>query len=481
MDLSKIKSIIQKKEFKNSAWNMADIMLLPFLMLLFTPFFINKIGADQYGIWMFVNSIIASIGVVNMGLGDATIKFVSKYKSVNDLPNLGRIVNALIALSLLLLLVFIILGNGFALLIKIFNLFNLNKDNLTITIYTVQLGSVVFGLKQVEQVFLSVFKGLEKYDTSARVSIFSKSLLILSQFIVAYFGYFLTEIFIVSAVITFLVVCGELLYLRYKIRDITFVPSLKKSSIKEIFRFSSWTWIQSILSVIATHIDRLFVITFAGPTFLAYYALASNVGSQVHSVLTASAGWVFPKVSAKTERKEDTNHLYYKMQLLLLLLSISIFAVLLLFESVIFKTWLGQESYNNSILLIKIFLYLAFFNSLSIIPYYFMLGSNLIKQSTIFMMMSLLFTVGFMIIGFKVWGTNGLAYGKLISSLITIPVILIFLHNKIINRLYFKTGFEIYLPAVLFAASVLLLNYYSVLLVIINIALIIFLIKKLFK
>ena len=127
MDLSKIKSIIQKKEFKNSAWNMADIMLLPFLMLLFTPFFINKIGADQYGIWMFVNSIIASIGVVNMGLGDATIKFVSKYKSVNDLPNLGRIVNALIALSLLLLLVFIILGNGFALLIKIFNLFNLNK------------------------------------------------------------------------------------------------------------------------------------------------------------------------------------------------------------------------------------------------------------------------------------------------------------------------------------------------------------------
>lgn len=63
---------------------------------------------------MFVNSIIASIGIFNMGLGDAAIKFVSKYKSLNDTINLNRIVNSVFALSLISLIVFIILGNCFA-------------------------------------------------------------------------------------------------------------------------------------------------------------------------------------------------------------------------------------------------------------------------------------------------------------------------------------------------------------------------------
>lgn len=481
MNLSYLKSIIKRKEFINSVWNVADILIMPFLMLLFTPFFIKKIGPSEYGIWMFVNSIIASIGIFNMGLGDAAIKFVSKYKSLNDTINLNRIVNSVFALSLISLIVFIILGNCFAFLLKAYNFFNLDGADLLVTFFAIQLGSVVFGLKQVEQVLLSVFKGYEQYDSSAKISITSKLLLILSQVVIVYIGYFLTEIFVVSAIISFVIVLFEILFIKSKFKEISFIPLIKKSTLQEIFGFSSWSWIQSILGVIAGHIDRLFVITLAGPIFLAYYALASNIGSQVHSILTASVGWVFPKVSGKTERNEEVNQLYYKMQLIVMIFGFVIFGAMLSFENVIFKTWLGTETYNSSILLIKIFLYLAFINSLSIIPYYFMLGSNLIKYSTLFMFISLVLTIGFMILGYKFWDTMGLVYGKLLSSLISIPIMISFIHYKIIDKSKSINGYKIYLPVILFAISIYMFNVFSIPVFVISIILMGYLFKKTFE
>lgn len=480
MKFNRVKSIYKRKEFSNSVWNMTDMLILPFLMLLFTPFFISRIGAEQYGLWMFVNSIVASIGILNMGLGDATIKFTSKYKTLDDFDNLNRIVSSLFGLSLIFLIVFFVLGVGFAFIIKYFTLFNLNSSELQTTFYIIQLGSLIFGLKQVEQVLLSIFKGFEAYKSSAVLSIFSKFLLIFSQAIVAYLGYFLIEIFIVSSFILFVIVFFEFLFVKNKNKKILFKLNFNKITFKEIFGFSSWSWIQSIIGVIASHIDRLFVISFAGPKFLAYYALASNIGGQVHSVLIASVGWVFPKVSAKTERQEDISKLYYKLQFILISLSILIFGILLIFDDLIFKTWLGFNTYNNSILLIEIFLYLAFFNAFSIVPYYFFLGSNKIKLSTIFMFISLALTVVFMFIGYKIWDANGLAYGKLISSIISIPIMLFFVHSKVINNSEIKLGVEIYLPSILFALSVFIINIYSIPILTLGLLVWGYLLKKIF-
>jgi len=145
-------------EFRNSAWNVADVIVLPFLMLLFTPYFIQKLGTDQYGIWMLVNSIIASIGIVNVGLGDAAIKFISKYRALGDNNNINRIVNTGFSLSLFFLLVILLLGFGISLFIKSINIFGLDETNRSVASAAIRLGSFVFGFKQIEQFLLSIFK-----------------------------------------------------------------------------------------------------------------------------------------------------------------------------------------------------------------------------------------------------------------------------------------------------------------------------------
>jgi O-antigen/teichoic acid export membrane protein len=420
------------------------------------------LGTDQYGIWMFVNSIIASIGIVNVGIGDAAIKFISKYRALEDKTGINRIINTGFSLVLILALIIVVIGLVVSLLVKQFNIFNLTTENIALASVSIQLGSVVFALKQVEQLLISFFKGYERYDTGSGISIISKFVLLVSQVIVVVLGYQLVQIYLISVFASVLLVLCEIVFVKSKFKDVSLFPSFNKSSIKEIFSFSTWSWVQSILSVIFTHVDRFIVITLAGPTFLAYYTLASVIGTQIHMIMTAGVSWVFPKVSAKTERKEDTSDLYYKMQFLIIIIGFVLITFLLLFENIIFKTWLGTETYTNSILLIKIFLYLGIFYMLSIIPYFFLLGANLIRISALFMFISVVITIIFMILCYQFMDYIGLAYGKLFSAIVSIPLMLAYIHYRIIDKKNLFSGIKVYLPVGLLALSVYTLNIISI-------------------
>ena len=107
-----------------------DVIILPFLMLIATPFFIHKLGPEHYGIWMLVNSIITSIGIFNVGIGDATIKFVSKYKAFEDNANLNRIVNTGFSINLIIIIVTILAGLAVSYFVSVYDVFNLSPLQL---------------------------------------------------------------------------------------------------------------------------------------------------------------------------------------------------------------------------------------------------------------------------------------------------------------------------------------------------------------
>jgi len=67
-----------------------------------------------------------------------------------------------------------------------------------------------------------------------------------------------------------------------------------------------------------------------------------------------------------------------------------------------------------------------------------------------------------MIIFYHFAAVNGLAYGKLISSLISIPLMLLFVHYNIIEKKELKSGLIFYLPTLLITIGFYLENVYSI-------------------
>lgn len=462
MNKADLISKIKRQEFRNSTWNVADVVLLPFLMLAVTPYLIHKLGAQEYGIWMLVNSIMISIGIVNVGLGDAAIKFISQYHARDSKQDIARITNAGFFLSLLLLILVSVIGFIASLIISNYNPFKLQNELLHLASVSVMFGAILFGLKQLEQLILSVFRGFERYDSSSMVSMVSKFLLLTTQVTIVYLGYSVIQIFIGSVITSSIVVTVEILFVKSRYKYISFFPRLNKFTIKEIFSFSTWSWIQSILSIVVSQVDKFVVVTLAGPAFLAYYSLASTIGSQIHALFTAAVSWVFPKFSSKSEKSEDVSSLYYKMQLLVITGGLILISGLILFGDFIFKIWLGPETYGHSILLIKIFLFYIFINLLSIIPHFTLLGVNRIRIYTIFVFMSVLLIIGLMILCYYLIGVNGLAYGKMFAAAVFIPLMMLLVNYLL--KLPLLDGIKLYLPTFLLASALYIKNYFSLIL-----------------
>ena len=57
---------------KNSTWNLASIIIYPVVFLALTPFFIDQLGEDDFGIWMLINSYVyIAVHIVSFGMGNS--------------------------------------------------------------------------------------------------------------------------------------------------------------------------------------------------------------------------------------------------------------------------------------------------------------------------------------------------------------------------------------------------------------------------
>src|SRR5207253_6264226 len=95
-------SLSRKQFIKNSVWTFLELVLYPLLMIIATPVFINKLGIEQYGLWMLVSTITLGINVLNIGVGDTNVRLISSLRANNDFEGIKKVFSYNFSLSLAL-------------------------------------------------------------------------------------------------------------------------------------------------------------------------------------------------------------------------------------------------------------------------------------------------------------------------------------------------------------------------------------------
>ena len=53
--------------------------------LLYTPFLLRMLGQNEYGLYSLVASVVAYLTVLDLGFGNAIVRYISKYRAENKL------------------------------------------------------------------------------------------------------------------------------------------------------------------------------------------------------------------------------------------------------------------------------------------------------------------------------------------------------------------------------------------------------------
>ncbi len=416
-----IHKLQQSKVFRNSIWSILEAGIYPILLVLSTPIFIYKLGIEQYGLWMLINSILISFGMFNFGLGDATIKFVSTFLAKNDLSKIKKIVRLQLTTSIGVGLLIIAFSFLFSFIVEQFQLFGLSGENQKALLALLPIAGLMVSFRIVEQVLTSVFKGYEKYGKSSLLSIVSKSCILLVQIAVLFSNPTVYALLLYSAITFSVVLLLEFIYTFHFLKAGRKIFFFEQALFKEVFVFGGWAWLQSMVIIVAGQVDKFIVASFAGLEVLAYYSLGVMVFSQMHNIFSAAFSWLFPKIARKIENQEDSLQLFQQSRAMLVLVALTALIGLLLLSDFIFPLWVGDSMYDLSKVFITGFLTYEAFSILAIVPYFYLIGANRVKMNALLESAFKLLNVVCMFIFFYFFGAVGLIYGLLFAAFIFIP------------------------------------------------------------
>src|SRR4051812_43944979 len=75
----------------NAGWNMASQIWLSVLNLVVIPIIIRRLGAEPYGVLTMLTVVTNYVWFMDLGLGQATVKYVAENSSRSDWATVRRV------------------------------------------------------------------------------------------------------------------------------------------------------------------------------------------------------------------------------------------------------------------------------------------------------------------------------------------------------------------------------------------------------
>jgi O-antigen/teichoic acid export membrane protein len=326
----------------NATYGVADYVAQGLAMLAAASFLVRRLGLSQYGLWMLATAIVGGMESLSSGFGDATIKFVSKYRGRNDWPGVERIIRATLAINGTLgslLAACVIFGASFA----VNHVFKIEPQQHDLSIRMLQVAGITLLIRSVENVFSNTLRAYERYGQTVKISIIARFFNVAAAVLLAYFGHTALAIMFASLVIAIFSMGLQAAAVRRVCGPILFLPKIDRNSMQEIFGFGVFSWVQALAGVIFYNADRLVVGAIMGTSALGIYAICVQATQPIHGITAAALNFIFPHISARHEAGErDTvkrTLRTYNWANLAFVVALS--APLVLFGKQILTLWMG--------------------------------------------------------------------------------------------------------------------------------------------
>ena len=92
---------LKEKYVKNSFFNVVGWVWISLLSIITVPIVIHHIGMEQYGILALVFLLLGYFAFLDLGMGQAVVKFVSEYYAKNDAKQINKVINSILVIYII--------------------------------------------------------------------------------------------------------------------------------------------------------------------------------------------------------------------------------------------------------------------------------------------------------------------------------------------------------------------------------------------
>jgi len=357
---------------RNTLYNILGQGLPLVVGLAAIPVTLRALGDARFGLLGLAWAILGYVGVLDLGLGRATTKYVAEYLAAGDETRLRSVGTLAVASQTAL---GVVGGALFAvvapLLVKLLGVAPALRAEalsmllaLAVSVPFVVLAASLRALLEAAQRFDLV--NLIRTPTSAAV--------LLVPAIAASRGATLPVIVLILVAVRIVACAASAAVIRRAIPGFHWTLDLRWETMRPLLGYGGWVSVSNVISPLLVYLERFLLAALAGVAAVAYYTVPSEVVMRLLIVPAALASALFPALSASGAAAGPAELLLGRPVRFLLLILAPIVTALVVCAGPLLSLWLGPVYAARSTAAFAILAVGVLINGLAHLPYTYLLG-----------------------------------------------------------------------------------------------------------
>ena len=277
--------------------NYTTIILTAIVGLMLTPFIINRLGDAEYGLYILIGAFVGYLTLLDFGLNNTIIRFVSKYRAQKDKVGEEQFLGTIFIIYAVISLAIIIMGTILYLNIEYIFANSLTSEELekAKTMFIILVFNLSISLPG--GAFTGISAGYEKFIFPKAANIIKYLLRSVMLVGILYLDADAVGIVILDTIMNILLISVNAYYVIRVLKVRIKLHSINRKLLKEIFGYSMWIFIIAIAQQFQWNIGQLVLGIFTNTKIVAIYAIGIMLGGMYGAFGAAISGVFLPKAT----------------------------------------------------------------------------------------------------------------------------------------------------------------------------------------
>ena len=280
--------------------NYVVIILNTVVGLLYTPYMLRMMGQSEYGLYSLVASVIAYLTVLDLGFGNAIVRYTAKFRAEKKTEEQYEMFGMFFLLYLVIGI--IAFGIGLGLYFNVGTLFGNTMTAVELDRARIMMLLLVANLAFTfpMSIWGSIIQAYEDFVFQKSLNIFRIILNTAVMICLLHFGYKAVAMVVVQTIFNVLTLVVNFIYCRRKLNIHIYFrfKHFHWGFLKEVAIYSFWIFLNAIMDRVYWSTGQFVLGAIVGTAAVAVFAIAIQLEGMYMQFSTAISSVFLPKVTA---------------------------------------------------------------------------------------------------------------------------------------------------------------------------------------
>jgi O-antigen/teichoic acid export membrane protein len=361
-------TVLSGRLVRNILWNCGGQIWGLSLALFTTPYIVHRLGTDAFGLLMTVGIVTNYFWFMDLGLGQATVKYVAEHAARKEWNEVNRIFWTSF-------LAYLVLGVAAAISIAgiaplcVTHWFQIPAELQPTALIVFYLSAIGFIAGMINSAPASIPRAMQRFDIANKVNITAGTAQTLLTVAFLLVGCGVRAVVVGSVIITVLSLVINTIIAKQMLPQLT-LPVWHFGTFRRLLRFGGLVTISGVVGPVLANLEKLILANRDSLSAVTYYTVPYNLASKVGIVSGSFSSALFPAFSSLhgAGDPDRVGRIVVRASHVIMLLIIPITIILFVYSEELLAVWMGSQFAHRSAATLRILTLAMFVNVMAYCP-----------------------------------------------------------------------------------------------------------------